>query len=113
MTWVWRDKAKALQRLLVSVADMPTITVDPPNRTIALPYPYRVTLVSARSTERVRQGLKSVQSQPPFAFVVSTFGAESSRTFTVSMTSETFAMLLKEHYKNVVRPREMEGEHAP
>ena len=92
---------------------MPLVSVDYPSRSLTLPYPYKVKVVTARSTERVREQLKRVQSLPPFEFVVSTYGAETPRDFTVSMTSETFALLLKEHYKNEVRPREMEGEHAP
>lgn len=113
MTWTWERKSQSMKRMLVSVSEILTASVDTERRAIVLPHPYRLRLTSARSHNRTMENLKVMRDEPPFTFVVSTYGAETPQQYTVSMTAETFTLLLKEHYRNVVQPRERQGEHAP
>ena len=109
----WKVKSTSMKRMLISVSGILTASLDGAHRAFILPRPYVMRLSSARSHNRTMEALNALREEPPFTFLVFTYGAQNARQFTVSMTAETFTLLLKEHYENVVRPREMEGEHAP
>jgi hypothetical protein len=108
---VARDKAARVARYLTGTTNITNITPEAGTRTINMGRTqYKVRFSTARSHNRTMEMLGSLRGEPSGTFAISTFGAETTEDFIVSMTLETFAPLLEAHYQSAVLPRLQRGE---
>jgi hypothetical protein len=108
---VWSTKSSSICRFLSSRAGITQVSADKYEQRIVMPRtPYRMLVTTARSHNKTMEMLNSLRSTLRGEFLVSTYGADRTEDFIVSMTLETFAPLLEAHYNTVVLPRVQKGE---
>lgn len=110
---VLSTKAASAARFLASRAGIIGVTHERGTQRILMGRtPYRVLISTARSHNRTQELLAALRGHLRGSFIITTYGAERTEDFIVSMTLEEFAPLLEAHYNTVVLPRLKEGEQS-